>query len=263
MNNSKYITLVLLLFATIYCAPSWAIQRVYLMAGQSNMMGLGNTSQLPAGYRHTPSNVTFIYQGSQRPLARNARFGPEVSFAHLVSRAFPNDEHIIIKFAATGSHIQQWLPGQHYYRAMLRQINISFHQRPQVDAVFWMQGESDARNSYRAGHYANRLSRFIHHLRRDLRSPSSLFIMGQINPQGSGYPMVHQVQLNQRVVDAQVNNTLLVSSHGLQKNVDNIHYNSQGQLELGRRFAATYINYTQAEPALPRRVQSGILALFR
>ena len=262
MKNSKYITLILLFFTSLYCAPSWAIQRVYLMAGQSNMMGLGNTSQLPPAYRHTPSNVTFIYQGRQRPLARHARFGPEVSFAHLVSRAFPNDEHVIIKFAATGSHIQQWLPGQHYYRAMLRQISISFHQNPRIDAVFWMQGESDARNSYRASHYANRLSRFIHNLRRDLRSPSSLFIMGQINPQGSGYPMVHQVQLNQRVVDAQVNNTLLVSSHGLQKNFDNIHYNSQGQLELGRRFAATYINYAPRNQPIQERIHSEILALF-
>jgi len=263
MTIKKHLSLLLLLFASISFSAGWAGQRVYLMAGQSNMMGLANTSQLPAGYRHTPANVTFIYQGRQRPLARDSRFGPEVSFAHLVSRAFPDDEHIIIKFAATGSHIRQWLPGEHYYRAMLRQINISFDRTPRIDAVFWMQGESDARNSYRATRYANRLSRFIHSLRRDLRSPSSLFIMGQINPQGSGYPMVQEVQLNQRVVDTQVNNTLLITTHGLHKNIDNIHYSAQGQLELGRRFAATYIHSNRALQPIRRNLRSEILALFR
>lgn len=262
MKNIKYTTLLLLLFASLYTAPGWAAQRVYLMAGQSNMSGLGNTRQLPSAYRYTPSNVTFIYQGSERPLVRNGRFGPEVSFAHSVSRAFPNDHHIIVKFAATGSHIQQWMPGQHYYRAMFRQIGNTFTQTPRIDAIFWMQGESDAKNRYRANHYANRLSRFIHSLRRDLRSPSSLFVMGQINPQGSGYPMVRQVQLNQQVVDAQVHNTLLVSSHGLQKTFDNIHYSSHGQLELGRRFAATYINHQRSIQPIPTRFQERVLAFF-
>lgn len=263
MKLLKYTIIVLLLFTSFYFVPAKAGQRVYLMAGQSNMMGLGNTRKLPVNYRYTPSNVTFIYQGRPRPLARHARFGPEVSFAHTVSRAFPNDHHIIVKFAATGSHIQQWLPGQHYYRSMMRQIGISFTQQPRVDAVFWMQGESDAKNRYRANNYANKLSRFIHSLRRDLRSPSSLFVMGQINPQGSGYPMVQEVQLNQRMVDAQVHNTQLISSHGLQKTFDNIHYSAHGQLELGRRFAASYINHSRSGRPAPRSFRSDFLALFR
>lgn len=262
MKNIKCIT-VLLLFASIYSTPTWAAQRFYLMAGQSNMMGLASTSQLPANYRHTPANVTFIYQGRQRPLASSARFGPEVSFAHLVSRAYPNDQHVIVKFAATGSHIQQWMPGQHYYRGMLRQIGISFDRTPRFDAVFWMQGESDARNSFRANSYATKLSRFIHSLRRDLRSPSSLFVIGQVNPQGNAYPMVREVQLNQQVVNQNVHNTLLVSSHGLQKNFDNIHYSAHGLLELGRRFASTYINSSQSRPAPGMQFHNDILALFR
>lgn len=263
MKYAKYMTYLLLLFASLYCSPNWAAQRVYLMAGQSNMMGLGNANQLPPSYRHTPNNVTFIYQGRARPLPRHGRFGPEVSFAHLVSRAFPNDHHVIVKFAATGSHIQQWMPGQHHYRTMLRQFSISFNQKPRIDAIFWMQGESDAQNSFRANNYANKLSRFIHNLRRDLRSPSSLFVMGQINPQGSGYPMVRQVQLNQQVVDAQVHNTQLVSSHGLQKNFDNIHYSAHGQLELGRRFAATYINSHHSNQPAYAGIRDDILAFFQ
>jgi len=266
MKHTKYITLLLLVFASLSSTLGWAGQHVYLMAGQSNMMGLGNSRQLPSGYRQHPKNVTFIYQGRVQTLGRYSRFGPELSFAHQVSRAFPNDQHTIIKFAATGSHIQQWLPGQHYYRSMLRQLELSFQQTPpRIDAIFWMQGESDAKNSFRASRYAGKLSRFIHSLRRDIRSPHSLFIMGQVNPQSHGYPMVNVVQKGQQTVNQQVHNTQLISSHGLQKRFDKIHYNTQGQLELGRRFAAAYINHQRNihKQPLQARLRAEILSLLR
>lgn len=76
MNHSNYM-LLLLLAAGLLCAPAWSAQRVYLMAGQSNMMGLAHTARLPPQYRHTPSNVTFIYKGSIRPLVEGAVSAPK------------------------------------------------------------------------------------------------------------------------------------------------------------------------------------------
>ena len=191
------------------------------------MSGTASTNHLPPGYRHTPHNVNFYHKGQSRQLGRYGRFGPEVSFAHYLSRRFPNDEHIIIKYAAGGSNMQQWMPGNQYYRNMLREVRLSLKTNTRVDAIFWMQGESDAQNEYRAAHYGNRLSHFISSLRRDLRSPSSMFVIGQINPVGNGYPMVSLIQKKQQQVNSRIWNTRLVSSHGLSKSYDNVHYSAK------------------------------------
>ena len=261
MKNLKLLVSVLLLYGSLYINPASAIQRVYLMAGQSNMSGTASTNQIPHSYRHTPRNVVFYHKGQQRPLGQYGRFGPEVSFAHYLSRTFPHDEHIIIKYAAGGSDMQQWMPGNRYYRNMLREVRLSLRQRNlRVDAIFWMQGESDAMNKFRAAQYGNRLSQFIHSLRRDLRSPSSMFVIGQINPVGNGFPMVNQIQRKQQQVNARVWNTRLVSSYGLGKNNDKVHYSAQGQVELGRRFANAYLG---RRTNLAQKLRSDLMSLFQ
>lgn len=261
MKTAKLLSSVLLLYGSLSLTPASAIQRVYLMAGQSNMSGTASTNLLPAAYRHTPDNVVFFHKGQRRSLGRYGRFGPEVSFAHHMARRFPNDQHIIIKYAAGGSNMQQWMPGNQYYQNMLREVRFSLKRRSsRVDAIFWMQGESDAMNKYRAAHYGNRLSQFIRSLRRDLRSPSSMFVIGQINPQGNGYPMVSQIQRKQQQVNSRVWNTRLVSSHGLGKSYDKVHYSAQGQVELGRRFANAY---TGRGTNIAQKLHSDIMSLLR
>lgn len=261
MKTTKLLSTLLLLYGSLSINPAAAIQRVYLMAGQSNMSGTASTRLLPPAYRHTPNNVIFYHKGQRRPLGRYGRFGPEVSFAHHVSRRFPNDEHVIIKYAAGGSDMQQWMPGNQYYRNMLREVRFSLKRRsPRVDAIFWMQGESDAMNKFRAAHYGNRLSQFIRSLRRDLRSPSSMFVFGQVNPKGNGYPMVSQIQRKQQQVNSQVRNTRLVSSHGLSKSYDNVHYSAHGQVELGRRFANAYAG---RRTSISQKLSSDLMSILQ
>ncbi len=220
----------------------FAADRVYIMAGQSNMMGRAKTHYLPPTYRKTPNNVTFYYQGRERKLAQYAYFGPEVSFAHNVARAFPQDRHIIIKHVATGSSIQQWLPGQRLYQGLLRQVNFSLKtDNPKIEAVVWMQGENDARTRAKAVQYAPRLTRFIHSLRKDLNAANSQFILGEISPEDKAFPMVSVVQQQQRKVSTQVANAQLISTQGLGKIFDHVHFSAPGQMELGRRFAHAYI----------------------
>lgn len=229
--------------------------RIYLLAGQSNMMGKGKISELPASYRHTPSNVKFYYQGREKGLAQFAYFGPEIGFAHEIARAFPNDQHIIIKQAATGSTIERWLPGQALYKGLLRQVGFSLPEEhdKKIDAIVWMQGESDARSADLAGQYGGRLNRLIHGLRNDLNSPHSMFIFGQINPEDLAFSKVAQVQASQRQVQQASTNTILVSTDGLGKLYDHVHYNANGQLELGKRFAKAYIEQARKRGQLASR----------
>ena len=240
----KIYTLPLLFYivSMMLSSPVVARERIYLMAGQSNMMGLAHTYNLPASYKSTPPNVSFVYKGSARPLARGKHIGPEVSFAHAVARAFPHDHHTIVKFAATGSHIREWFPGETFYVGMLRQLRLFIPQeKPHFDAIIWMQGEGDAFNRERATQYAHNLTYFINVLRRELSAPLTPFIMGVIDPVGRDFPEVSLVQENQRKVNATVSNTHLIPAEGVSKIYDNIHFNALGQVEMGQRFAQKYI----------------------
>lgn len=242
MRMPFVVAALILLAAGFYTPAALSAERVYLLAGQSNMMGRGKTHELPATYRQTPENVTFIYQGRERELAQFAWFGPEVSFAHHVARAFPNDQHIIIKNAATGSSIRQWQPGQRPYDGLLRQIELYFKEdRPEVSAVLWMQGETDARQPDKAQEYAARLQALMNDVRRDTASPASLFILGQISQNAESFPQVEQVRATQQRFAEQHPQVHMIATDGLGKIHDEIHYNAQGQMELGKRFAEAYI----------------------
>ncbi|MEZ5449265.1 MAG: sialate O-acetylesterase [Thiolinea sp.] len=249
MNTVRVFSVILLLLTLLPPAALQAGERIYLLAGQSNMMGRGKTFELPPAYRKTPANVHFYYQGRERGLAQFAFFGPEVSFAHEVARAFPQDTHTLIKLAATGSSIQAWQPEQALYKGLLRQIGFSLEQaQPRVDAILWMQGESDARQPALAAQYTPRLTHLIQSLRADLHSPNSLFLIGEINPEDEAFSMTAQVRASQQQVQRALPGTLLVSAEGLGKLPDRVHYDARGQMELGKRFAQAYIQ-RQRHPA--------------
>lgn len=223
----------------------WAKDRLILLAGQSNMMGRGKVSELPATYKTTPANVKYFYQGREHPLAKFAWFGPEVSFAHEVARAFPHDTIIMVKQAATGSLIQQWQPGQALYKGLLRQVGFATPKDTtlQADAILWMQGESDAQESLGvAKQYGQRFANLVTHLRQDLDSPDSAFIYGQVNLDHPEHAeAIASVRNQQQAAQRSVSRAVMVSTDGLGKQDDGIHYNAQGQMELGKRFAKAYI----------------------
>lgn len=226
------------------CMPSaWAQDRIIIMAGQSNMMGRGKTQNLPADYKTTPPNVHFFYQGRQHKLAEFAFFGPEVAFAHDVARAFPHDRIILVKQAATGSSIKQWQPGGALYQGLLRQIGFAKDAHPApVDAIVWMQGESDARSqAQEANQYGSRLWHLAERLRTDVAAPHSLLLVGQINPEHPAFLMTNAVRQQQQRIQQQLPNTLLIPTDDLGKLPDRIHYDADGQIQLGKRFAQAYI----------------------
>ncbi len=223
----------------------WAKDRVIVLAGQSNMMGKGKTQELPEGYRNMPANVRYFYQGRERQLAQFALFGPEVSLAHSLAQQYPNDRIILVKQAASGSLIQQWQPGEPLYKGLLRQVGFAADDYPfnQIDAIVWMQGESDAEGGLPvATQYAGRLMQFVTHLRKDLQSPNSLFVFGEVGVQ---HPLlqdsVDTVRKQQKMAQERLTNALMVSTEGLGNIGDGIHYNAQGQVELGKRFAQALI----------------------
>ena len=239
MRNKHYgLLFICLLGGLSIGSVAHARDYVYIMAGQSNMMGKGKTHAMPSHYKKTPHNVIFFYQGRPKQLARYAHFGPEVSFAHTVSRARPHDRHIILKFVATGSSIAQWQPGGPLFKGLLAQKKLAgVAPDTPITAILWMQGESDARKKSSAIQYQGRLMRFIRALRVQLKSPNARFILGAINPEQAVFSMTPKVREAQRQVSLSLPNVRLVSTDNLGKIFDHIHYDTQGLLGLGKRFA--------------------------
>ncbi len=227
---------------------------VFILAGQSNMAGFGTTAKLPASYRRTPSNVEFYFNGYPAKMSRFARFGPEISFAHAISRHFPHKKIKLIKFAVGGTSLFAWDPSWRLSKARLTRNasagplfkkllqTIRTHTTgTHLSAILWMQGETDARYPGAARSYMKNLSHFVRALRRELKAPSLAFYIGEVDPPATSFPYRDIVRKAQRRSSAYIKNTLLVSTKGLAKRGDHLHYNTEGQIALGLRFAQAYI----------------------
>ena len=107
-----------------------------------------------------------------------------------------------------------------------------------VRAFLWMQGERDARFPQAADAYYGNLQKLIGDFRRDYRSPHAKFILGRINPpQSANRPAVYMIRQAQERINRQVRETALVNTDGLSKHPDQVHYDTRGQILLGRRLA--------------------------
>lgn len=227
-----------------------------MLAGQSNMMGQGNSAELAPAYRRPPRNVTFYFNGYKTPLNRFKHFGPEIGFAYELARHFPNDEIKLIKFAVGGTSLFAWAPNWNpnkanltknasagpLFKKLLKTTRIQFNEdNSELAGILWMQGEADASHAGAAKQYAGGLSRFVKTLRRELHSPNTMFIMGSINPPLKFFPYTPMVRKAQKIAASQIRNLRLISTDDLEKRNDHLHYNTKGQLELGKRFARAFI----------------------
>jgi hypothetical protein len=217
--------------------------RVFVLAGQSNMQGRGATEDLPEHLKTQPENVRFYTHGRESTIGKYHYFGPEVNFAHLISNTFPNDNVIIIKSAASGSSITQWLPGTELYAGLIRQVKFVVDPaEADIQAIVWMQGETDAKDETLAKAYKDNLKAVIDGLRKDLHANNTMFLVGRITQPDHNFSMEKTVRNAQNEVDKDNPNTIIVPTDGIGKLYDNVHFNSEGLVELGRRFALAFVN---------------------
>ena len=216
-----------------------------ILAGQSNMVGHGQLSEL--GEIALPAKASLF---DLNP--RAAGFGPEIGFARRFLDIMPRDELWLIKYAVGGSSLLAWAPdwsaeraaiaddadkGALYPRLIRHVKNVMAGDEVELLACLWLQGESDSRFQRAAAEYQRNLTRLIMRLRADIGASGLPFVMGLVNPPRSRFAYLTVVQDAQRRVAQTVPKVSLISTDGLTKHPDEVHYDSAGQLELGRRFA--------------------------
>ena len=98
--------------------------KVFILAGQSNMVGWGDSARLPDDFRKGNDRVLMFEDGKWQPLRPTKKampkqkrfgmtefsFGPEISFAHEMAKAWLDETIGTVKFAIGGTSILAWKP---------------------------------------------------------------------------------------------------------------------------------------------------------
>lgn len=251
------------------------VTRVFIFAGQSNMVGAdahpNRIDDYPSfkGAGDPQSDVLYSYilgKGDEaskgwvslKPLNS---FGPEVTFARKVRR-HTSAPIAIIKSAVGGTTVAfDWNPdapanGQQLYPRTLKLIRDSLQDldnrgiRYRLEAVMWHQGENDMLDRKLYQQYAGGLTRLISRLRADLKTPELKWYVAEVSEKGI-WGMDHRSNLG---VFRQQQDLVLKSDPLLRwvptshlafevmgSGQPHYHFGTQGQLQMGEAFADAYL----------------------
>ena len=201
-------TLLLSLAAALTFAPvdDSKTLRVFIFAGQSNMVGSDSKAQdikkFPPflGLEKPQTNVLFSYNlGREEKRTSNGWValqpidyvvGPELSFASRVTKEI-KAPIAIIKCAAGGTDLGgDWNPdepkGFKLYPLALDLVRSSLADLDRrkiayrIEGFMWHQGENDMFNKDYKPNYGKNLQNFIASWRRDLKTPKLKFYIGEL-----------------------------------------------------------------------------------
>lgn len=181
--------------------------QVYILSGQSNMVGSGTASELAEMWQQPIDGASIYQKNGFAPVeaGTSGRFGPEIGFAHYLMNNQPGKPKIyLIKFALSGQPLDAgwgaakadgggWAgpePGPNrktfYAGESSDDPNIGLHYKrlhdhvakaikalkdngyaPEVKGIVWMQGEADAKHEVSAGRYDRSLSLLKSRLEED------------------------------------------------------------------------------------------------
>lgn len=168
-----------------------AKHRVFLLGGQSNMVGQGVIEELSAPYDAPQPDVKFWHDGWV-PLApgfgnEGECFGPELSFGRAIKDALPTDTIHLVKYGSNGKALyNDFKPDSgRFYREMMQTFRAALADLDaagieyEISGMLWMQGESDAYES-QAEFYEANLRNFIQAMRSEFKTPDMPFIIARV-----------------------------------------------------------------------------------
>ena len=250
--------------------PHVLVGDVWIMAGQSNMVGDGlvrdalpphplvhafyawdewcvarEPVHFPAGavdpvYAAQPLTGRAKILAAHRRAVKGAGLGVAFGRAMVRRTGVPQG---LIPCAAGGTSLDQWSPrlrhkgGHSLYGAMLRRVR---RQDQPVAGMLWYQGEADTRSDPRA--YARKMRALILAVRKDLRLPALPWLMVQLgkthlfDEQESEQPGFLAVREQQRRLAQTIRRLSVVPAIDLPME-DGIHLDAHGQIALGERLA--------------------------
>nr|MCU0874651.1 sulfatase-like hydrolase/transferase [Pirellulaceae bacterium] len=233
---------------------------------------------IPHAWFWNGSDFEPLELGKTRTSARPGEFGPEIGFALDMATADRPVYLIKYYASGMPLHHgwggNQWLGGEPQpgrrnfypgeraddpnqgtlYREMTAQFQAGVRRlrqqsrKPDIRGFLWMQGEQDSKHPDSATSYAASLRRLRQRLAADLETAPDLpLAFGQALPYEPALPrFTNRTELRAQMAAADMDSgrpeamprTKMVSTDGFGQADDTVHYNADGQLRLGRGFAA-------------------------
>jgi hypothetical protein len=262
--------------------------KLFVLAGQSNMVGKGIAADLPKGYPDPQDDVRFACRiiGHSKPVKATwgegwttlrtgtgaaphgvPGFGPEIGFGRAIADAYPKDHIAIIKFARSGANLYEMFNPDattglqlypkmiDYVREQIRTLKDAGHD-VEIAGFVWYQGEADtASTEEHANAYADNLKLLISRVRKDLGVPDLPFVAVRVNPHLERH--VHAA-----TVRAAIQHVTESDGHAAWIDIDDLnlpdhlHLDAASQIEAGKRLAHAWQNVVAGaatKPSAPRQ----------
>ncbi|KAH6796860.1 carbohydrate esterase [Perilla frutescens var. hirtella] len=262
LSSSTTTTLVVVLSETTNnttTTTTAAAKSVFILAGQSNMVGIGGVMNgiwdgvVPPECQPNPlilrlnEALGLKWEEAREPLHRllpndNDTFtgiGPGMPFANALLKRDPAIGTIgLVPCARSGSSISSWARDTPNYSKMLRLARAAVNQGGILRAFLWYQGESDTNELADAEAYSRRLVELFNNVRADLQSPSLQMIQVAL-ASGSKYKeRIREIQLN-----TELPNVKCVDAGGLPLiKYDKLHLSTVSQVKLGTMLADAFLH---------------------
>ncbi|MDA0374216.1 MAG: hypothetical protein O2865_10565 [Planctomycetota bacterium] len=273
---------LVLLHAFAHAQSSASPLRVFLFAGQSNMVGADTDPELAesyppyAGITKPRADVRYAFSVGRStsdgfvPLAPvDADFGPELTFAREVAKS-TKGKFAILKCAVGGTTIaRDWNPdapddGQKLYPRFVQLVRDSLARLDRagvawrLEALFWHQGENDMLSREFNPEYEAGFTRFLARLRSDLGAPELPVFLGEVSDRGIWGmdfrgPMRALRAQQRAVADADPHAQFVATSHlafeVMGSGQPHYHFGTLGQLQHGEAYAEAYLRSIGLDPA--------------
>ena len=261
--------------------------RVVLLGGQSNASGCSRDDYLQKyvseekyeEYKNGYDNVYINYLSGAKMSNGFVKcatlqgemegcFGPELGIAEKLHEAYPDETIFIIKCAWGGTNLyEQWLSPSSkgktgdLYKQFVEFVNTSIdyleskNYNVKIEAMCWMQGESDSFSTEQGENYEIRLTNFISDIREEFKQYASnngiAFVDAYIADNPAIWIYCDLVNASKKAVadSSKINVVIDTIAHGLTcdrepEGVPDIaHYDSMSGIKLGNLFAEEVIKF--------------------
>ncbi len=231
---------------------------VFILAGQSNMAGRGFVEPqdtIPATKIFTINREGEIILAKEplhfyEPSLAGLDCG--LSFARTIIEHFPDSISVLlIPTAVGGSSINHWLEDTVYRNVKLltnfaQKVELA-NKYGEIKGILWLQGESDA-NQNDIPSYRDKLTALLKKFREIANNNDLPVYIGELGSYSKNHKYWMKINEQIRLYAASDINAIIINTADLKDKGDRVHFNSEGQRILGKRFAQAFIKYQEQIP---------------
>jgi hypothetical protein len=231
---------------TVVKLPAKEKFHLYLLIGQSNMAGRGKVT----AQDKKPDTGILMFNKARAwvPAVDPVHFDKTIAgvglargFARAMKKHNPQITIGLIPCAVGGTPLIRWQKDGDLYKQAIVRAKAAMKDGT-LRGILWHQGEADSKDLKTAESYAQRLQGMVGAFRAKLGVAQVPFVAGTLGEFIHGHERLpHTKIVNEAIksIDKSdgIANSGVADSRGLNHKGDDVHFNREGYLEFGRRYA--------------------------